>query len=123
MANLACGSSELGLVHALSLSSAVHLPHGYQNAVLMPYVGEFHRPAVSPAVAREIDRVVPLYQQIGFDPHFRPGELDATQAESMVQVALAVPLSANNARQATAEQLRDILAAAGAPAPVSSVEA
>jgi alcohol dehydrogenase class IV len=123
MANLACGSSELGLVHALSLSTAVHLPHGYQNAVLMPHVAAFNRSAVPERAQAELDRILPLYERIGFDPHFRPGELDAHQAEGMVQVALAAPLSANNARQASADQLRDILAAAGAPVSVGSFDA
>ena len=123
MANLACGSSELGLVHALSLSTAVHLPHGYQNAVLMPHVAAFNRSAMPERARAEVDRILPLYKRIGFDPHFRPGELDAVQAESMIQIALAAPLSANNVRQATAGQLRDIVAAAGAPLSVSSVDA
>ena len=114
MANLACGSSELGLVHALSLSTSVHLPHGYQNAILMPHVAAFNRSAMSERAQIEVDRILPLYERIGFDPHFRPGELAADEAESMVQVALAVPLSGNNIRQATADQLRDILASAGA---------
>jgi alcohol dehydrogenase class IV len=123
MANLACGSSELGLVHALSLSTAVHLPHGYQNAVLMPHVADFNRSVMSGRAQAEVDRIMPLYERIGFDAHFRPNELDRDQAESMVQVALAAPLSANNLRQATADQLRDILAAAGASLSVSSVDA
>jgi alcohol dehydrogenase class IV len=123
MGNLACGSSELGLVHALSLSMAVHLPHGYQNAVLMPHVAAFNRSVMSERAQKEVDRVMPLYERIGFDAHFRPDELGADQVTSMVQVALAAPLSANNLREATADQLRDILAAAGASRSVSSVDA
>jgi alcohol dehydrogenase class IV len=120
MANLACGSSELGLVHALSLSTAVPLPHGYQNAVLLPHVADFNRSALPERAQEEVDRVLPFYERIAFDPHFRPGELDAAQAESMVQIALAAPLSANNVKPATASQLHEILTAAGAPTPVSS---
>jgi alcohol dehydrogenase class IV len=118
MANLACGSSELGLIHALSLSTAVHLPHGYQNAVLMPHVAAFNRPELPERTQWEIDRILPLYEQIEFDPQFRAGELGPDQAESMVRIALAVPLSANNAREATADQLRTVLVASGAPMAV-----
>ena len=43
MANLACGNSGLGLVHALSSAPDVHLAHGYQNGVLLPHVAAFNR--------------------------------------------------------------------------------
>lgn len=122
MANLACGSSELGLIHALSLSTAVHLAHGYQNAVLMPYVAAFNREAVSPKAQGVLDRILPLYSELEFDPHFRPGELDAEAAESMIRIALAVPLSANNIRAAGADDLQEILAAAGAPVALTPVD-
>ncbi|MGH2442623.1 MAG: iron-containing alcohol dehydrogenase family protein [Chloroflexota bacterium] len=115
MANIACGNSELGLVHALSLSTAVRLAHGHQNAVLMPYVAEFNRAEVAPRTAALLDGILPLYQSLHFDPHFQPGELDAPVAESMVGVALKVPLTANNIRQANETDLRSLLALTGAP--------
>ena len=46
MANLACGNAGLGLVHALTSAPDVHLPHGYQNGVLLPHVAAFNRPAL-----------------------------------------------------------------------------
>jgi alcohol dehydrogenase class IV len=122
-ANLACGSSELGLVHALSLSAAVHLPHGYQNAVMMPYVSLYNRDHVPARVAGLFDRILPLYRELDFDPHFQPGELDAEAAESMVRVALAVPLSANNVRTPTEVDVRELLIEAGAPLSSSNVRA
>lgn len=122
MANLACGSSELGLVHALSLSSAVHLPHGYQNAVLMPHVAAFNYQAVPPRTAALLDRLTPLYERIGFDPHFRVGEVGAAGAESMVTVAMMAPLSANNVRQPTADELRQLLQAAGVGQVISGAD-
>jgi alcohol dehydrogenase class IV len=123
MANLACGSSELGLIHALSLSTAVHLPHGYQNAVLMPYVAAFNRDAVPARTQAVLDRILPLYRELEFDPHFRPGELDAEAAESMIRIAVAVPLTANNIRAASTDDLQGILTAAGAPAGLTSMHA
>jgi len=122
-ANLACGSSELGLVHALSLSTAVHLPHGYQNAVLMPYVALYNRGHVSDRTVGLFNRILPLYEEIGFNPHFPSGELDLDAAESIVRVALAVPLSTNNIRTPTADDLHAILIAAGAPLPSAGVDA
>jgi alcohol dehydrogenase class IV len=123
MANLACGSSELGLIHALTLSTAVHLPHGYQNAVLMPHVAAFNRAAVSARTQGVLDRILPLYRELEFDPHFRPGELDTEAADSMIRIALAVPLSANNIRAASADDLLEILAAVDAPVGLTSVNA
>lgn len=114
MANLACGNSGLALVHALSLSTAVRLPHGYQNGVLLPVVAAFNRDAVPARVAAEIDFLAPLYEQIDFKPRFGPGEVDGAAAREMVDVALRTPLSANNVRPAGDADLRRILQEAGA---------
>ena len=119
IANLACGSAGLGLVHALSLASVVHVPHGRQNGILLPHVAAFTRSAVRPDVQALIDRINPLYEQIGFEPAFGPGELEPSQVESMVAVALAAQLNANNARQAGEGDLVRILEQAGAaPSPI-----
>ena len=52
MANLACGNAEMGLVHALTAAPSVHLPHGYQNGVLLPWVAAYNGPAVGSACRR-----------------------------------------------------------------------
>ena len=109
MANLACGSTGLGLVHALSLATAVPLPHGHLNGVLLPWVAAFTRPAVRPAVAAEIDALAPLYERIGFAARLA---VDDAAARQMVDVALASPLAANHVRGADADDLRRILAQA-----------
>lgn len=113
MANLACGSSGLALVHALSLSTDVTLAHGYQNGVLLPWVADFNRPAVRPWVRDEIDRLRPLYRRIGFEPRFAADEINGCAAEAMVRVALASPLSGNNVRSSGAGELRSLLEPAG----------
>jgi alcohol dehydrogenase class IV len=117
IANLACGSAELGLVHALSSAAAVRLPHGYQNGVLLPHVAAFNRRALSPEAVAAVDRLDPLYRQVGFEPRFAAGELTAEQSERMVSAALEHPFAPNNARAASAEDLVQILTAAGAPHP------
>ena len=114
MANLACGNAGLGLVHALSSAPDVHLPHGYQNGVLLPHVAAFNRPRVGAAPASEIVELDALYQAIGFGASFAPGELSADDAELMVGAAMSNPFRANNARAADRPELHAILQSAGA---------
>jgi alcohol dehydrogenase class IV len=103
IANLACGNSGLGLVHALSSAPSVGLPHGYQNGVLLPHVARFNG-AGEPLEA--------LYEEIGFEARFRPGELSAGDVDAMVAAAMSNPFRANNARESSEADLRAILARA-----------
>lgn len=119
MANLACGNAEMGLVHALTSAPGVHLPHGYQNGVLLPHVADYNRPALSDAAAREIAELSGFYEAIGFSPRFGDGELSAHDAQLMIDAALENPFLANNAREAGADELRAVMAAAGAPVAVA----
>ena len=102
IANLACGNSGLGLVHALSSAPSVHLPHGYQNGVLLPHVARFN--------GAEEDELDGLYAQIGFEARFRPGELSARDLDAMVAAAMSNPFRANNVRESAEADLRAILA-------------
>jgi len=117
MANLACGSSELGLVHALSSAASVTLPHGYQNGVLLPHIAAFNREAVGGAAGQSLDALDALYERIGFTPRFAPGEVDAVAAERMIAAALDNPFRLNNRRRAEEAELRMLLAQAGAELP------
>ena len=103
IANLACGNSGLGLVHALSSAPSVHLPHGYQNGVLLPHVARFN------GVGEPLDE---LYDEIGFEARFRPGELSAADVDAMVAAAMSNPFRANNLRESSEDDLRAILARA-----------
>jgi alcohol dehydrogenase class IV len=114
MANLACGNAGLGLVHALTSAPDVHLPHGYQNGVLLPHVAAFNRPALDGPAARALDGLDELYATIGFDARFAPGEVTAADAELMVTAALGNPFRENNRRPADADDLRELMAVAGA---------
>lgn len=115
MANLACGNAEMGLVHALTSAPRVHLPHGYQNGVLLPHVARFNLPMVPGATAREIEELPAFYGAIGFSARFGEGELSAEGAEQMIAAALENPFRENNARPADEADLRAVMAAAGAP--------
>ncbi len=114
MANLACGNSGLGLVHALSSAVDVHLAHGYQNGVLLPHVAAFNRGMVAPPVAAEIDSLAALYEEIGFAARFGPGEVGEAGAAAMVAAAMANPFRENNRREAGEDELRELLRVAGA---------
>ena len=103
IANLACGNSGLGLVHALSSAPSVHLPHGYQNGVLLPHVARFN------GAGHELDE---LYAEIGFEARFRRGELSARDLDAMVAAAMSNPFRANNVRESGETDLREILARA-----------
>ena len=115
MANLACGNAELALVHALSSSPFVHLPHGHQNGVLLPHVAAYNAPLLRPEVLVEIAELQPFYERIGAPTAFADGELSAEGADSMVAAALENPLRGNNVVAAGEAELRDLLARAGAP--------
>jgi alcohol dehydrogenase class IV len=123
MANLACGSSHLGLVHALSSATAVHVAHGRQNTVLLPHVASFNLPVVAEDTRAEIAKLDGLYGDLGIDPAWRPGELEPGSAHRMIDAALANPFRTNNRRETDEDDLRAILAATGAtdPSPTQGV--
>jgi alcohol dehydrogenase class IV len=115
MANLACGNAEMGIVHALTSAPDVHLAHGYQNGVLLPYVADYNASVLSSAAAEHASGVRDLYAEIGFEPSFAAGELSARDCDLMVAAALGNPFLANNRRDAGEPELRQLMAQAGAP--------
>jgi alcohol dehydrogenase class IV len=115
MANLACGNAEMGVVHALTSAPDVHLAHGYQNGVLLPWVADYNAPVLGRQAAERAAAVRDLYARIDFSPSFADGELSRHDAELMINAALVNPFLANNLRPAAAEDLRALLASAGAP--------
>ncbi|MFD9829702.1 iron-containing alcohol dehydrogenase family protein [Tsukamurella tyrosinosolvens] len=118
-ANLACGNSGLGLVHALSSSVQVPLAHGLQNGVLLPRVAELNRGTVSAEAAELIDRLPQLYEELSFRPVFDNAVIGAAELDSMVAASGGHPFRANNRREVTDRDLHGLLAAAveapGAP--------
>jgi alcohol dehydrogenase class IV len=112
MANLAGGNARLALVHALTSSPDVHLPHGYQNGVLLPHVAAFNEPALGDAARREIQHLSALLDEVDFEARFAPGELSEEGAASMVAAALQNPFTQNNLRPVDKADLQSLLAAA-----------
>jgi len=82
--------------------------------VLLPHVAAFNREHVAPAVAAEIDALDGLYEAVGAPSRFAAGELTAGDAGLMVAAALGNPFRDNNRRPAGPDDLRRLLAAAGA---------
>ncbi|WP_019201130.1 iron-containing alcohol dehydrogenase family protein [Tsukamurella sp. 1534] len=111
-ANLACGNSGLGLVHALSSSVRIPLAHGLQNGVLLPRVAELNRGTVSAEAAELIDRLPRLYEELAFRPVFAPSVMGADELDSMVAASSGHPFRTNNRRDVTDRDLHALLSAA-----------
>jgi len=126
MANIACGNARLGLVHALSQPlGAYHLPHGYANGIMLPFVMEFNLPVckqklASMAVAigaakssdspdelaeKAIERVKKLYLELGFPNKLDENEVDPKKIPEMVKRAMTRPQWKFNIRRSTEKDL------------------
>lgn len=114
LANIACGNSGLGLVHALTSASSIHVAHGRQNGILLPIIGEFNRPLLSDAARAELDRIDAFYEEIDAPRWFGADELPEDAAEAMVAAAASHPLRSNNIREASDDDLRRLAALATA---------
>jgi len=119
-ANIACGNTALGLVHALSSAPAVKLPHGYQNGALLLAVIEFNRPILEPGHQKMVDQIKPMFEKIGWQCGFAPGEIDEEKAKLMVTASAENSFRFNNARPSSDEDCFKILKAAGADISVGA---
>lgn len=113
-ANMACGNSGLALVHALSTAPSVHIAHGLQNGILLPHVAAFNVDITSPATRRLLEQVGPLYERIGFSAAFAEGAVGPEQISAMIAASTGHPFRQNNRQESTDDELRSILAEAGA---------
>lgn len=113
-ANMACGNSGMGLVHGFSSAPSIRLPHGLRNGIVLPFVAEFNAPLLDAEVTALLDRIRPFYDRIGFTPSFEPYAIGPDGIEAMVAATVGHPFRANNIRSSQDDELRDLLAAAGA---------
>ncbi|WP_436698786.1 iron-containing alcohol dehydrogenase family protein [Nocardioides sp. BYT-33-1] len=118
-ANMACGNSGLALVHALSSSPSVPVPHGLQNAVLLPHVARFNTPVLAAETLALLPLVEELYDGLGLVASFAelglpPGSVDGSR---MLEASARNPFRANNLRPTTDADLIALLRAAGATFP------
>ncbi|HVT69660.1 MAG TPA: iron-containing alcohol dehydrogenase [Trebonia sp.] len=119
-ANLACGNSGLGLVHALTSSPQVPLPHGYQNGALLLQVARFNEGLLGEQARRHIAAAAALYEAIGRDPRFQPADTRPSYRDSILAAADGHPFRANNIRPATDDDILRLLDEAGVAAPQPS---
>ncbi len=126
MANIACGNTKLGIVHALSQPmGSYHLPHGYANGILLPYGMEFNLPAceeklASMAVAmgedktrytqgelarRAVRRVKDLYLLLNFPKKIDEREIHPREIPEMTKRALTRPWLKCNIRKGTEKEI------------------
>jgi len=129
MANIACGNTKLGLVHALSQPlGAYHLAHGYANGIMLPFVMEFNLPVckekfAAMAVAMGEERltagtgelaeqaillVKKLYLELGFPNKLDEKTVSPQEIPEMVRRAKTRPQWKVNLRKSTDEDLARI---------------
>ncbi len=100
MAGLAFGNSGVGLVHSMShqLSAVYHLPHGLSNAILLPYVLEYEKPACQKQLAKIAQAVRPLESEGKTVEELAEMAIEAIFALS-AQVGTKVPLTELGVKQ------------------------
>ncbi|PFW98997.1 NAD-dependent methanol dehydrogenase [Nocardia farcinica] len=115
-ANIACGNSGLALVHALSSSPSVRVPHGLQNAVLLPHVARFNAPLLAPEALALLPLVEGLYDELGLVASFAALDLPhgGVDGARMLEASARNPFRANNLRPTTDADLVGLLRSAGA---------
>lgn len=135
LAGLAFSNIGVALVHALEypIGGAVHCSHGCGNGLLLPYVMEFNKPARLETMARvaelmgltaagqtveaaadaAIRAVRDLRRQIGIPDRLRDIGVREAQLGGFAQAAFGIKRMLRvNPRQATAQDLEEILRAA-----------
>ncbi|MFI1164497.1 iron-containing alcohol dehydrogenase family protein [Streptomyces sp. NPDC020801] len=112
-ANLACGNSGLGLVHALSSAPSIPLSHGHQNGALLLPVARFNAQHLDAEYRPLIARAADLFDRIGFAARFTEGELDHTHLAAMLAASSDHPFRSNNIRESTDDDVIAILHEAG----------
>ena len=81
MSGIGFGSAGVGAVHALAypLGGSYHVPHGVSNAVLLPYVMRFNRPACATRYA-DLARLCGLAGSVASDDGASTALVDAVAA-------------------------------------------
>ncbi|MFJ6359352.1 iron-containing alcohol dehydrogenase [Pseudarthrobacter oxydans] len=115
-ANMACGNSGMGLVHALAAAPSIRIPHGLRNGIVLPYVADFNSTVMSADAKRLAGQLEGFYQRIAFTPLFAADAVGEEGMDAMLTATHGHPFRSNNLRESTDDDLRDILRLAGAGA-------
>lgn len=128
MASIASTNSGLGLCHGMTMYYRFKAPHGYQAAMLLPYVMEFNMPACEAKLARiaidigetaqgrsnwelaelALHRLKELYLDLGFPRKFEESEFPVQELTAMARIASENFFVRNNARKATEIEVRKL---------------
>ena len=129
MANISCGNTKLGLVHAFSFPFGnLHVPHGLACGLMLPFVMEYNLPScrdkfAEMAVAigekadqsediladRAIERVKKLYVEVGFPSRVTEKEIPRDKLDQVVKEAAGTSQMRFNVRRANEKDLAWIM--------------
>ncbi len=129
MANISCGNTKLGLVHAFSFPFGnLHVPHGLACGLMLPFVMEYNLPScrdkfAEMAVAigekadqsediladRAIERVKKLYVEVGFPSKITEKEIPKDKLDQVVKEAAGASQMRFNVRRANEKDLAWIM--------------
>lgn len=129
MANVACGNTKLGLVHAFSFPLGnLHIPHGLACGLLLPFVMEFNLPACKAKYAqmalsigedptgteeelayRSLERVKSLYREAAFPTRITEDQVPRAKLQDVIRQAAAASQIRFNIRRAGEGDLVSIL--------------
>lgn len=112
-ANLACGNSGLGLVHALTTSPQVRLAHGYQNGALLLHVAAFNEPFLDEPTRALVASAAALYDRLDYQKGFAPTDTTSVHRGAFLAASSGHAFRANNIRASTDAELHAVLDAAG----------
>ena len=129
MANIACGSAKLGLVHAFSFPFGnLHVPHGLACGLMLPFVMEYNLPSCKPKYAqmavaigerpdqgedalayRALERVKRLYLEAGFPTRVTEQEIPRDKFDQVIREAAGASQMKFNIRRASEKDLASIM--------------
>lgn len=129
MANVACGSAKLGLVHAFSFPFGnLHVPHGLACGLMLPFVMEYNLPSCKPKLAQmavaigeppdqgenaladaALERVKRLYAEANFPDKVTENEVPRSKLAQVVKEAAGASQMRFNIRKASEQDLAAIM--------------
>jgi alcohol dehydrogenase len=129
MANISCGNSKLGLIHAFSFPLGnLHVPHGLACGLMLPFVMEYNLPScrdkfAEMAVAigenpnqsedsladRAIERVKKFYVELGFPTRVTEKEVPREKFDQVIKEAAGASQMRFNVRRANEKDLIGIM--------------
>ncbi|OGP55218.1 MAG: hypothetical protein A2162_06470 [Deltaproteobacteria bacterium RBG_13_52_11b] len=129
MANISCGNTKLGLVHAFSFPFGnLHVPHGLACGLMLPFVMEYNLPSCRDKFAemavtigensdqsddvladRAIERVKKLYMELGFPTRVTEKELPRDKFDQVIKEAAGASQMRFNVRRANEKDLAWIM--------------